>query len=155
MLTLDYSNITLHFCLQHPEFKVSPSDFEFRVLQTKVKCYFFSIDITLSPPPILLFMTLSILIYNTFHCPLGKSTVFEQKWRKEREAEEATDFNSTYKSSFETQPRQAMVFKHYATKKPVSSHFHAHTVNKNLAMRNVNVNLAPEFSPTVAEQIVS
>lgn len=94
-----------------------------------------------------------------WNCHAGRPTVFglheklSQKWKKEQEIEENTDFQSTYKSSFEEHPKDAMVFKHYATKKPLSSHFHSHTINKNLAMRNVNTNLAPEFPPTVAEKL--
>jgi len=94
-----------------------------------------------------------IYLFFTF---TGPSTVFglhdtlKSKWNNEAK-NEMPDFQSTYNSSFKTHSNDAFVRKHFATKKELSSHFHPHRVNKNLPLRNTNVNIAPEFPPIVSK----
>ena len=93
----------------------------------------------------------------TYFLYLGNPTHFgllekmKEKWNREAEAENISDFTSTYKLSFNEHDKSAMVFQHHATKKPLSSHFHSHKVNKDLPLRNTHVNIAPEFSPMLQE----
>ena len=80
----------------------------------------------------------------------GLLNKMQDKWKKEAENEAAGDYRSTYKSSFNEHSKDAMVFRHFATQKPLSSHFHSHRVNKDLPLRNAHVNMAPEFPPLAA-----
>ena len=80
----------------------------------------------------------------------GLLNKMQDKWKKEAENEAAGDHRSTYKSSFNEHSKHAMVFRHFATQKPLSSHFHSHRVNKDLPLRNAHVNMAPEFPPLAA-----
>ena len=85
----------------------------------------------------------------------GESTKFgllekmKDKWRKDAQNGSSSDYQSTYKRSFNEHSKDAMVFKHFATRKPLSSHFHSHRVNKDLPLRNTHVNIAPEFPPLI------
>lgn len=81
----------------------------------------------------------------------GLHEKMKEKWRREEEQECLSDFTSTYKQSFNEHPKSAMVFQHYATIKPLSSHFHSHKINKDLPLRNFHVNIAPEFPPICSE----
>jgi len=106
------------------------------------------------------FLSTLCLLYNLgkyiFFTFTGPSTVFglhdtlKSKWNNEAK-NEMPDFQSTYNSSFKTHSNDAFVRKHFATKKELSSHFHPHRVNKNLPLRNTNVNIAPEFPPIVSK----
>ena len=74
------------------------------------------------------------------------------KWKKEAENELLSDFESTYKLSYNSHPQSALVMKHFAFKKPLSSHFNTHNrISKDLPFRNNHVNIAPEFPPVAIE----
>ena len=75
----------------------------------------------------------------------------QSKWKRQAALESLGNYHSTYELSFKDLPKDGMVFQHYATKKPLSSHFHAHGVNKNLDFRNTKANVAPEYPPTLQQ----
>jgi len=91
----------------------------------------------------------------TDHPLQGSSTNYgllekmKEKWLKEADNEASSDnYGSTYQQTFHSHPQTALVQKHFAAPKPLSSHFHTHNrVNNDLPFRNSHVNIAPEFSP--------
>jgi len=97
--------------------------------------------------------TMAWLPEKTDHPLQGKSTTFglhdkmKAKWSNDNKKERESNYSSTYMQSFNPHTKDAMVFHHYATKKPLSSHFHSHRINKDLPLRNSHVNIAPEFPP--------
>jgi len=92
----------------------------------------------------------------TDHPLQGAPTTFSlyeklrKKWdREEDDLKNQSSFQSTYNGSFQQHDKSDFVTKHFAPRKHLSSHFHAHRINKNLPLRNTNVNIAPEIMPSV------
>ena len=93
---------------------------------------------------------------NLFLFCLGAPTTFNlyeklrKKWnREEEDLKNQSSFQSTYNGSFQQHDKSDLVTKHFAPRKHLSSHFHAHRINKDLPLRNTNVNIAPEIMPSV------
>lgn len=85
----------------------------------------------------------------------GPSTMFglkeklDRKWETEGQKLNEPAYQSTYGTSYHKHGTEDLVKKHHSTPRKLSSHFHAHTINKNLPLRNVSVNIAPEILPSI------
>jgi len=94
---------------------------------------------------------------NTDHPLQGNPTNYglrekmKTKWLKEAQNDAINNFGSTYQQSYYSHPQNALVVKHFASPKLLSSHFNTHNrVNKHLPFRNSFVNIAPEFTPVAS-----
>jgi len=75
----------------------------------------------------------------------------KDKWAAEKAEAGITRLDSTYGRSFKQHDKEAMVFNHYATRKPLSSHFHSHQINQHLPLRGIQQNMAPEHPPNLRQ----
>ena len=79
----------------------------------------------------------------------GLLSQMKEKWRREVEMESASEYESTYKHSYNMlQPESVQQQKRFANPKALSSHFNKHNkVNNDLHFRDNHSNIAPEHNP--------
>ncbi|EDO31004.1 predicted protein [Nematostella vectensis] len=78
----------------------------------------------------------------------------QEKWRREAEAENMSIYHTTKELSYVPHARKAFTYRHHATPRFISSHFHPHRVNKDLHLRSKPYNTACEYPPLLASATI-
>ena len=90
-----------------------------------------------------------IIILSGTPTNFGLLQKLQEKWKKEAALEQIGTYATTHKLSYIRHPKESFSFKHHATPRNLSSHFHPHRVNKDLHLRDHPSNSTPEYAPNI------